>query len=164
MADRHVADQRAEHVLVEHLRDQPLIANRHDAAAVRSRRDPSRLLSAVLKREQGEIGQPGDVVVRCVDPEDATFVARPIAMIVHRRHSAVPLRGQVKASSGPYVKSVSPPACALASSETASLSLAPMSSCVPPTRPITVPSPATASSGPDTMYTSAGASAHHLHP
>ena len=37
VADRQVADQRAQRVLVEHLGDEPLIADRHHAAAARGR-------------------------------------------------------------------------------------------------------------------------------
>ena len=81
VADRHVADQRAQHVLVEHLRDEALVADRHDRAAARGGRDPGRLLAAVLEREQGEVREPGDVVLGRVDAEDAALVARAVAMV-----------------------------------------------------------------------------------
>ena len=84
VADRHVADQRAQRVLVEHLGDEALVADRHDAAAARRGGDARRLLPAVLEREQGEVGEPGDVVLRRVDPEHAALVARSVAMIVTR--------------------------------------------------------------------------------
>ena len=45
-------------------------------------RDPGRLLPAVLEREQGEVRQSGDVVLGCVDPEHAAFVAGAVAMVV----------------------------------------------------------------------------------
>src|SRR5437764_274745 len=44
MADRHVAEQRAELVLVEHLRNEALVADRHDPATARSGRDAGGLL------------------------------------------------------------------------------------------------------------------------
>ena len=46
-------------------------------------RDPGRFLAAVLEREQREVGEPGDVVLGRVDPEDAALVAWAVAMIVH---------------------------------------------------------------------------------
>ena len=52
--------------------------------------DPGRLLSAVLEREQGEVGNAGDVVSGRVDAENAALVARSVAMVVHRRHGAGP--------------------------------------------------------------------------
>ena len=56
VADRHVADQRAQHVLVEHLRDEPLVADRHDAAAAaarsRSRPTPGRGAGARTARSR----------------------------------------------------------------------------------------------------------------
>ena len=84
VADRHVADQRAQLVLVEHLRDEALVADRHDAAAARRGRDPRGLLAAVLEREQREVGEPRDVVLGRVDPEHAALVAWPVAMIVQQ--------------------------------------------------------------------------------
>ena len=63
VADRHVADQRAQHVLVEHLRDEALVADRHDACPPRGAvAMPGRFLAAMLQREQPEVREPGDVV------------------------------------------------------------------------------------------------------
>jgi hypothetical protein len=57
VADRHVALQGPQPLLVEHLVDQPLVAHGHDVAALRGR-DPGRLLAAVLERVQREVGEP----------------------------------------------------------------------------------------------------------
>ena len=78
--NRHVAQQRAQLVLVEHLRHEPLVAERHDAGAAWRGRDPRRLLSAVLEREQREVREPCDVTLRRIDAEHAAFVARSIAI------------------------------------------------------------------------------------
>ena len=86
VADRHVADERAEHVLVEHLRDQALIADRHDAAAARRSRNARRLLPPVLEGEQRKVGEASDVVLGSVDAENAALISWPVAMIGHRRH------------------------------------------------------------------------------
>ena len=83
VADRHVADQRAQDVLVEHLGDEALVADRHEAAAALGGRDPRRLLAAVLQREQREVRQSGDVVLRREDAEDTALVARAVAMVDH---------------------------------------------------------------------------------
>src|SRR6476469_9357576 len=80
VADRHVADQRAQDVLVEYLGDEALVADRHQAAAALGGRDPRRLLASMLQCEQGEVRQSGDVVLRREDPEDTALVARAIAM------------------------------------------------------------------------------------
>src|SRR6185437_15595033 len=92
------ADQRAKLVLVEHLRDQALVADGHDLPAAWGRGDPGRLLAAVLKREQGEVGDAGDVVSRRKYAEDAALVARAIAMVIHGSTHSQPA---AKASSGP---------------------------------------------------------------
>ena len=106
VADRHVADERAELVLVEHLRDEALVADRHDLAAARGGGDPGRLLAAVLERVQREVREIGDVVSRRKDAEDAALVARSVAMVVHRRGHAQPA---AKASSGPRPIRSDPP-------------------------------------------------------
>jgi hypothetical protein len=80
VADRHVALQGAQALLVEHLVDQPLVAHRHDVAALRGR-DPRRLLAAMLERVQREVGEPGDLAPRGADPEDAALVARPVTEV-----------------------------------------------------------------------------------
>jgi hypothetical protein len=73
-------------VLVEHLRHEALVANGDDIAAVGGGRDPCRLLAAVLQREQREIGEARDIVIGGVDPEDAAFITRTVAVVVHRVH------------------------------------------------------------------------------
>jgi hypothetical protein len=40
----------------------------------------------MLQREQAEIREPGDVMLRTVDPEDATLVAWSVAMVREERH------------------------------------------------------------------------------
>ena len=60
VADRHVAAQRAQLLLVEDLVDEPLVAHRHDVAALGGG-DARRLLPAVLERVEGEVGEAGDV-------------------------------------------------------------------------------------------------------
>jgi len=83
--DRHVADQRAQHVLVEHLRDEPLLADREDAAVQRRRGDSRRLLAAMLEREQREVGQTRDIVVRRIDAEHTALVAGAVPILFVRR-------------------------------------------------------------------------------
>src|SRR6202020_3457846 len=77
-------------------RDQTLVTDREDVAAPRRGGDARRLLPPVLKREQPEIGQPSDVVLRRVDPEHPALVPRPVPMIGWRRH----LKALAKASGG----------------------------------------------------------------
>jgi hypothetical protein len=77
VADRHVAAQRAQLLLVEDLVDEPLVAHRHDVA-VFGRRDPGGLLAAMLERVEREVRQSGDVMPGRGYAEDAALVARPI--------------------------------------------------------------------------------------
>ena len=63
VADRHVALQRAQLLLVEHLVDEALVAHGHDVAALGGG-DARRLLPAVLERVEREVGEAGDVVRR----------------------------------------------------------------------------------------------------
>ena len=65
VADRHVALQRPQLLLVEDLGDQPRVAQRGDVPALAGG-DPRRLLAPVLQRVQREVGEPGDVVPGCV--------------------------------------------------------------------------------------------------
>ena len=80
MADRHLALQRAQLLLVEDLVDEPLVAHRHDVAAL-GRGDARRLLAAVLERVEREVGEPRDLAPRGADAEDAALVARSIAEV-----------------------------------------------------------------------------------
>ena len=82
VADRHVALQRPQLLLVEDLGDEAGVAHRGDVAALAGG-DPGRLLAAVLERVEAEVGEAGDVVPGCVYAEDAAFVARR-----HRGRSA----------------------------------------------------------------------------
>ncbi len=79
VADRHVALQRLQLLLVEDLGDEAGVAHRGDVAALAGG-DPGRLLAAVLQRVEAEVGEAGDVVPGCVYAEDAAFVARAIAV------------------------------------------------------------------------------------
>ena len=63
VADRHVALQRAQLLLVEDLVDEALVAHRHDVAALGGR-DARGLLPAVLEGVQREVREAGDVVPR----------------------------------------------------------------------------------------------------
>ena len=79
VADGHRAGERAQLRLVEDLRDEAEVAQGHDVAVL-ARGDPGRLLAAVLERVQREVGEAGDVGLRGVHPEDATLVARSVAI------------------------------------------------------------------------------------
>jgi hypothetical protein len=86
VADRHLTLKRAQLLLVEHLRDEPEVAHGHDLAGVGSG-DPGRLLAAVLKGEQREIGEPCDVTLGGEDAEDAALVTRAVPVVevsIHR--------------------------------------------------------------------------------
>ena len=76
VADRDLAGQRGELLLVEHLRDEPHLAERRDAAAVGDR-DARGLLTAVLEREEAEVREPGDVPLVRPDAEDAAHQRLP---------------------------------------------------------------------------------------
>ena len=89
VADRHVARQRPQLLLVEDLGDEAGVAHRRDVAALAGG-DAGRLLAAVLQRVEAEVGEAGDVVAGCVYAEHPAFVARAVAV------DRVPL-GQVKA-------------------------------------------------------------------
>ncbi len=100
MADRHVALQGAQALLVEHLVDEPLVAHGHDVAAL-GRRDARGFLAPVLQRVEREVGETSDVATRRTDTEHPALVARSIAKIggQHERASlamasAVP--GQIR--------------------------------------------------------------------
>ena len=78
MADRHLALERAQLLLVEDLVDQALVAHRHDVAVLGGR-DAGGLLAAMLERVEREVGQPRHLLLRGDDAEDAAFVARSVA-------------------------------------------------------------------------------------
>ena len=70
MADRDLAAQAAELLLVEDLGDEAEVAQ-PGQAPVLGDGDSRRLLAAVLQREQAEVRQPGDVAVGRIDAENA---------------------------------------------------------------------------------------------
>ena len=86
VADRHVAVERAQLLLVEDLRDEPGLAQGRDVAALAAR-DPGRLLAAVLERVEREVGETGDIVAGRVDAEHPALVARAVAV---RKTSSTP--------------------------------------------------------------------------
>ena len=63
VADGELAAQAAQLLFVEDLRDESHVPQRRQAAAVRDG-DSGRLLTAVLQREQAEVGQACDVTFR----------------------------------------------------------------------------------------------------
>src|SRR4051812_5208723 len=81
VTDRHVADERAQRLLVEDLVDQPEVALGQDVAAAVGRGDARRLLPAVLEGVQREVREAGDVVLGRIDAEDAALVTRSVAVI-----------------------------------------------------------------------------------
>ena len=101
MADRQLALKRPQLLLVEDLGDEADVAHGHDPAVLADG-DARRLLAAVLKRVQGEVREPGDVVLRRIDTEDAALVARPVAIVelcIHRHGGApTPPAGGVPAT------------------------------------------------------------------
>ena len=94
VAHRELPAQGAELLLVEHLRHEAEVAHGHDVTLVRGG-DARRLLTPVLKREQREVCEPGDVGIRRVHAEDAALVAGtvPIVEDVSVRHGWRGLEG-----------------------------------------------------------------------
>src|SRR4051812_25845684 len=80
VADRHVALQRAQLLLVEDLVDEPLVAHREDMAALGGG-DARRLLPAVLQGIEREIGETRDLAPWGDDAEHAALIARSVAGI-----------------------------------------------------------------------------------
>ena len=78
VAEGEVSRERLEAALVEHLGDEAEIALGGDVPVLGGR-DAGRLLAAVLEGVEGEVGEPGDVVLGCVDAEHTAFVARAVA-------------------------------------------------------------------------------------
>jgi hypothetical protein len=71
VADRHLAPEAAELLLVEDLGDEPEVAQPCQATVLGDR-DARRLLAAMLECEQPEVRKPRDVAVGGVDAEDST--------------------------------------------------------------------------------------------
>ena len=88
MADRHLALERAQRVLIEDLRNKTLVPYGQNVPAPRRRRYARRLLSPMLECEQRKIREASDVVIGTIDPEDAALVAWSVAMVGVRRHPA----------------------------------------------------------------------------
>ena len=91
-----LALQRAQLLLVEDLVDEALVAHRHDVAVLGGR-DAGRLLAAMLERVEREVGQPGDLLLRREDAEDAALVTGSFAgveegVLVHGRSCTVATR------------------------------------------------------------------------
>jgi len=80
VADRHLALQGAQLLLVEDLIDQAEVAQGHDVPVLDGR-DPRGLLATVLERVQSEERESSDVVLRAVDAEDTALVARSVTLI-----------------------------------------------------------------------------------
>ena len=74
MADRRVAVEAAQLLLVEDLSDETHVAQHRQPPFVRDR-DPGGLLAAVLQREEAEEGHARDVPLRRADAEDAAHQA-----------------------------------------------------------------------------------------
>src|SRR5579884_3697537 len=89
MADGHVAHQGADDVGVEHLSHQTLLTDGHDPSAPSRSGYPRGLLAAVLEGEEREVGESGHIPPGGEDAKDSALIARPITVIVQRRHSAV---------------------------------------------------------------------------
>ncbi|CAB4957030.1 unannotated protein [freshwater metagenome] len=79
MADRHVAAQRLEAGLVEHLGYQAHVLEDHDVTAV-AHRDAGGLLTSMLECVEPEVGELRDIVAGGPDPEYPACVLRtPLA-------------------------------------------------------------------------------------
>ena len=92
MADRQLAAERAQVVLLEDLADEAERALGDDVAVAVGGGDAGRLLAAVLERVEREVGEARDVVAGRVYPEDPALVARAFTIVEglgcrHRRAS-----------------------------------------------------------------------------
>ena len=80
MPHGHRAGERAQLGLVEHLRHEAEVAHGHDVAVL-GRRDPGRLLAAVLERVEAEVREARDLGFGRVYAEDAALVARSVSSV-----------------------------------------------------------------------------------
>ena len=101
MADRHLAAQAVQLLLVEDLRDETEIAERGQAPVLGDR-DAGRLLAAVLQREEAEVRESRDVALGGVDAEDAAH-QRTIPI------STSPFEPSLSTSSGAQARIAAPP-------------------------------------------------------
>jgi hypothetical protein len=70
VADRDLAPEPTQALLVEDLIDESHVAHRRQPPALRDR-DAGRFLATVLEREEPEVREPGDVALARPDAEDA---------------------------------------------------------------------------------------------
>ena len=73
VADAEVALERGQRGLVEHLGDQAELLVHGEVGTV-GNRDPRGFLAAMLLSEEAEVGEPGDILSRGPDPEEATLL------------------------------------------------------------------------------------------
>src|SRR3954471_9646307 len=86
VADREIAAERLEVVLLEDLADEAQRALGDDVAARIGCGDAGRFLPAMLQGIEGEVRVTADVEFGSVDPEDAALVPRSVAMLEVERH------------------------------------------------------------------------------
>jgi hypothetical protein len=92
VADRHVAVERSQLLLVEDLRDETGVSQSRDVTALAGG-DPRRLLAAVLQRVEREVRQARDVVTRREYAKNPALITRAVAVrkrplgLTHRRNS-----------------------------------------------------------------------------
>ena len=87
VADRELAGEAVQLLLVEHLRHEPEVAQ-HGQAAALGHGDSGRLLAAVLERHQPEVAQPRDVPLGRPDAEHAAHQTVPSSRIAIRARFA----------------------------------------------------------------------------
>ena len=97
VADRDLAAERAQLLLVEDLVDEAEVAQGHDVTAYVRGGDAGGFLPAVLQCVQREVGQARDVVAGRVDPEHSALVTRPLAAIErgHRSKDSLAFGGEL---------------------------------------------------------------------
>jgi hypothetical protein len=105
VAHRDVPGQAGEHLLVEHLTDQPEVLEHQHLRAVRDR-DAGGLLAAVLERVKAEVGQLRDLLAGCPDAEDAALLTRFVGFVgraveVQAGHGGSHLRRSLSGGVGP---------------------------------------------------------------
>src|SRR4051794_29575178 len=98
VADREVAGETVEHLLVEDLRDEAELRVDEEVLTVADG-DPGRFLAAVLEGVETEIREPGDILAGCVYAEDPALFAGTIEHVVHTgRHPIPDARGHLQSS------------------------------------------------------------------
>ena len=89
MADRDLAGERLELLLVEDLGDEPHVAQHRQPPALRDG-DPGRLLATMLQGEEREVREPRHVALDRPDTEDAAHARRPAPRRPAGRASGTP--------------------------------------------------------------------------